>query len=83
LLSLLLAEWQLLRDERGRPPLLLLDDVLSELDPSRRADLLALVEHGGQTLITTADPGAAGLAGSAAARLDVGPGGVLELERAA
>ncbi len=83
LLSLLLAEWQLLRDERGRPPLLLLDDVLSELDPARRADLLALVERGGQTLITTADPGAAGLVESAAARLDVTPGGALTVERAA
>jgi len=83
LLSLLLAEWQLLRDERGRPPLLLLDDVLSELDPTRRADLLALVETGGQTLITTADPGAAGLAASAAARLEVSPDGALAMERAA
>jgi DNA replication and repair protein RecF len=83
LLSLLLAEWELLRDERGRPPVLLLDDVLSELDPDRRVDLLRLVEAGGQTLITTADPGAAGLAASAAARLDVAPGGELSMQRAA
>jgi hypothetical protein len=62
---------------------LLLDDVLSELDPSRRADLLTLVETGGQTLITTADPGAAGLAGGDVVRLDVRPDGELALERAA
>ena len=79
----MLAEWQLLRDERGRPPLLLLDDVLSELDPPHRAGLLALVEQGGQTLITTADPGAAGLVETAAARLDVALDGGLALDRAA
>jgi DNA replication and repair protein RecF len=83
LLSLLLAEWELLRDERGRPPVLLLDDVLSELDPPHRAALLALVESGGQTLITTADPAAAGIAGGAVARLEVGADGALAMERAA
>jgi DNA replication and repair protein RecF len=83
LLSLLLAEWELLRDERGRPPVLLLDDVLSELDPQRRSDLLRLVTAGGQTLITTADPGAAGLSAVDTARLDVTPVGELILRRAA
>jgi DNA replication and repair protein RecF len=82
LLSLLLAEWELLRDERGRPPVLLLDDVLSELDPSRRADLLDLVCRAGQTLITTADPAAASGA-PAAARLEVAAGGDLRVELAA
>ena len=32
LLALLLAERDVLADERGAPPLLLLDDVMSELD---------------------------------------------------
>ena len=36
LLALLLAERDVLADERGPPPLLLLDDVMSELDGGRR-----------------------------------------------
>jgi DNA replication and repair protein RecF len=47
-LSLLLAEADLLPSE----PLLLLDDVLSELDPGRRAVLARAVEAKGQTMIT-------------------------------
>lgn len=39
-LSLLLAEAELIAGRGGAPPLLLLDDVLSELDPARR-DILA------------------------------------------
>jgi DNA replication and repair protein RecF len=51
-LSLLLAEAELLADRRGTPPLLLLDDVLSELDPGRRRVLAARVSERGQTLVT-------------------------------
>ena len=40
-------------DTTGSPPILLLDDVFSELDASRRAALLANLPHG-QTLLTTA-----------------------------
>jgi DNA replication and repair protein RecF len=47
-LSLLLAEAELL----PVPPLLLLDDVLSELDPGRREVLVARVAGMGQTMIT-------------------------------
>jgi DNA replication and repair protein RecF len=47
-LSLLLAEAELL----GRSPLLLLDDVLSELDPGRRRILAARVAAMGQVLVT-------------------------------
>ena len=47
-LSLLLAEASLL----AAPPLLLLDDVLSELDPDRRRILAGLVDDRGQTVIT-------------------------------
>jgi DNA replication and repair protein RecF len=47
-LSLLLAEAELL----PTPPLLLLDDVLSELDPGRREVLAARVAGMGQTMIT-------------------------------
>jgi recombinational DNA repair ATPase RecF len=37
------------------PPLLLLDDVLSELDPSRRRILAARVASAGQALVTATD----------------------------
>ncbi len=56
LLSLLLAERASLARLRAAPPLMLLDDVLSELDPDRRARLLALLRQGGQALVTAADP---------------------------
>lgn len=64
LLSLLLSERQAVGERRGALPLLLLDDVMSELDHDRR---LALVEWlrsaGGQSVVTTTDlehvPGAA------------------------
>jgi DNA replication and repair protein RecF len=52
-LSLLLAEADLIADTRQVPPLLLLDDVLSELDPGRREILAARVGGRGQTVITT------------------------------
>ena len=51
-LALLLAEARLLATQRGVPPLLLLDDVLSELDTGRRAVLSALVSDAGQTVVT-------------------------------
>ena len=59
LLALLLAERDVLGEARGRPPVLLLDDVLSELDPGRRARLLGISAEHGQTLLTTADPDSA------------------------
>jgi DNA replication and repair protein RecF len=52
-LSLLLAEADLLGGRSGVPPLLLLDDVLSELDPERRRILAAGMARGGQTLVTS------------------------------
>ncbi len=55
LLALLLAERDALHDERGAAPLLLLDDVMSELDSDRRAHLVARVGGAGQTVITTTD----------------------------
>jgi DNA replication and repair protein RecF len=62
LLALLFAERDVL-GARGRPPLMLLDDVMSELDATRRERLAELVRAGGQALITTTDvehvPGAA------------------------
>jgi len=55
-LALLLAEAELIADRRGVPPLLLLDDVLSELDPARRRILAERVVRTGQTLVTATDP---------------------------
>ena len=54
LLALLFAERDALL-ERERPSLMLLDDVMSELDATRRSRLADLVRAGGQTLITTTD----------------------------
>lgn len=54
-LALLLAEADLVTERRGSPPLLLLDDVLSELDPSRRRILVECVAARGQTLVTATD----------------------------
>ncbi len=55
LLALLLAERDVLRATRDTSPVMLLDDVLSELDPHRRASLLGTLADGGQTLLSTAD----------------------------
>jgi DNA replication and repair protein RecF len=55
MLALLLAEAELITARRGFPPLLLLDDVLSELDPERRRILAARVAGAGQALITATD----------------------------
>jgi DNA replication and repair protein RecF len=54
-LALRLAGHELVRKERGLDPLLLLDDVFSELDPLRSERLLQLLPVG-QTLVTTASP---------------------------
>jgi DNA replication and repair protein RecF len=66
----------------GERPVLLLDDVLSELDASHRATLLGSVQAlGSQVLLTTADP--AQVAGSPIANLEmvqVIPGGINALE---
>ena len=51
-LALLLAEAELIAERRGFAPLLLLDDVLSELDPGRRRVLAERVQRTGQTLVT-------------------------------
>lgn len=57
-LSLKLAELSRLESLRGEPPVLLLDDVPSELDPRRRRYLFeALARLSGQTLVSVADRG--------------------------
>jgi DNA replication and repair protein RecF len=54
-LALKLAELEYIQAESGDQPILLLDDVLSELDAPRRADLLLAVRDLEQVLLTTAD----------------------------
>ena len=55
-LSLKLAEMEFLKQETGEYPVLLLDDVMSELDTKRRQNLLALLQEKNiQTLITATD----------------------------
>lgn len=80
LLALLLAERRVIAGQRPTIPLMLLDDVMSELDRTRRAALVELLaESGGQALITTTDldqvPGAFA---SGVARLGVEAGQVTE-----
>jgi DNA replication and repair protein RecF len=76
LLALLLAEAETIADRTGVPPLLLLDDVLSELDPGRRRILAARVRGAGQALVTATD--AAMLPAAPDLLLEVTPGTVLE-----
>jgi DNA replication and repair protein RecF len=54
LLALLFAEREALA-ATGRQPLMLLDDVMSELDAARRERLVELVRQGGQTVITATE----------------------------
>lgn len=51
-LAIKMAELEFMREITGDYPVLLLDDVLSELDTSRRQALLGLVDQGIQTVIT-------------------------------
>jgi DNA replication and repair protein RecF len=71
-LALLLAEAELIVERRGFPPLLLLDDVLSELDPDRRRALAERVLGPGQTLVTATQ--ASSLPVEPAQLLEVSPG---------
>jgi DNA replication and repair protein RecF len=53
ILAFKLAELDLLTAQDGRPPLLLLDDVFSELDPDRRAHLVRRIAELPQAFVTT------------------------------
>lgn len=61
-LALLLAEAELIATRRRVPPLLLLDDALSELDASRRRILSERIGAVGQTIVTATGPEALPLA---------------------
>ena len=73
-LSLLLAEAEVIAEQRGTPPLVLLDDVLSELDASRRRILAERIGRVGQAIVTAT--GADALPLEPAQLLEVTPGAV-------
>ena len=53
LIAMKLAELQFLKDRSNEQPILILDDVLSELDRNRSSRLLGLLPEFGQTFVTT------------------------------
>lgn len=67
-LALRLAEVTLSTERTGEPPVLLLDDVLSELDAERRERVLAAAFAVDQVIITTPDPDRPGRAELPSAR---------------
>jgi DNA replication and repair protein RecF len=80
LLALLLAEREAIAEHRGTPPVMLLDDVMSELDYVRREALVDLLRGDqGQAVVTTTDlehvPGAAD---DSVVRIGISEGAVLE-----
>ena len=60
-ISLKLATLMVAREQIGSPPILLLDDILSDLDETRRCRLIdAVFQHAGQAVLTCTDASAAG-----------------------
>ncbi|MCD6355772.1 MAG: DNA replication and repair protein RecF, partial [Anaerolineaceae bacterium] len=53
--ALKLAEVSWLKKQTGEMPVMLLDEVLAELDPQRRIDLLELLAVNSQSIMTTTD----------------------------
>jgi DNA replication and repair protein RecF len=54
-LAFKLAEVIWMKQKSGQMPVLLLDEVLAELDPARRTDLIQRVLESEQALMTTTD----------------------------
>jgi DNA replication and repair protein RecF len=76
-LALLLAEAGLVQERRGFAPLLLLDDVLSELDPERRQVLAGQLRAFGQTLITATTESALPVDADQVIRVEAGEAGTV------
>jgi len=85
LLGWLLAERAALAERRAAPPVMLLDDVMSELDARRRRALVDLLrDGGGQSVITATGPEQVPGAGEEDVhRIEVGAGGSIEQTTAA
>ena len=82
LLALLFAERDLLATRRGRPPIMLLDDVMSELDDLRRDLLAEQLRAEGQSLLTTTDLDHVPVVGAAGVRVvEVAAGVVISAPR--
>jgi DNA replication and repair protein RecF len=82
ILAFKLAELDLLTEQDGRPPLLLLDDVFSELDPDRRSHLVRRIAGLPQAFVTTTtlddlDPGLVAAAAAWEVVPDAGGGAAL------
>ncbi len=82
ILAFKLAELDLLTEQDGRPPLLLLDDVFSELDPERRAHLVRRIAELPQAFVTTTtlddlDPALVAVAAAWEVTPDAGSGAAL------
>jgi DNA replication and repair protein RecF len=78
LLALLLAERAVLAEERRQVPLMLLDDVMSELDSARRELLSGELSSGGQSVIATTDLAHVPASGDRrTTRLRVSPGAIM------
>ncbi len=79
LLAVLLAERDVLARERRRMPIMLLDDVMSELDAERRELLAGELAAAGQSVVATTDLAHVPGAGEArVARLRVSSGAILQ-----
>ncbi len=55
MVALKLSEYDYLKDKRATNPILLLDDVLSELDESRVSKIISHLKEFGQIFLTTTD----------------------------
>jgi DNA replication and repair protein RecF len=80
LLALLLAEREAIAAQRENPPVMLLDDVMSELDQARRQALIELLRGSpGQAILTATEPDQIpGVGDEGVLRLAVAHGAVLE-----
>ncbi|BAT57758.1 DNA replication and repair protein RecF [Variibacter gotjawalensis] len=75
LIGLILAHAQLIADMTGQAPILLLDEVVAHLDPSRRRALYDQLDRlGAQVWMTGADPAAFADVSARADVIDVSPG---------
>ncbi|MCR4427004.1 MAG: DNA replication/repair protein RecF [Firmicutes bacterium] len=78
-LSLKLAEVEFIKSQMGEHPVLLLDDVLSELDESRRGHLLSEVVGRYQALVTSSEPESVRAMPPDSRRFNIASGSVTEV----
>lgn len=80
LLALLLGEADVIEVASGTRPVLLLDDVMSELDADRRARLVAMIRARGQALVTVTEAGhVPGSSDAGVGRIDVVTGSAVAM----